>query len=261
MNLNDSDRVECVRLHLVSRLVGGEPGTELAVAEVGLLCRACFNRLAWRLAEVPELVSHVRSMLIPGGSGNEAPVSGSREIPVPLDLDALEGADSLWAQIANWGTYWARVLGVRPPDVLQAALSADREVEGLAVADSSSDAWRSADEVVRWLRGFLESIAYLGAVAEFHDDVVDLVSGVKRRWPMDAPRVLEARPRLCEVCLARRVLVSWESELPVIRCGACGHGLEVDWSDFGVVVSGSSEKGAGVVSDAAALAVAGDGRG
>lgn len=82
-------------------------------AEFGVLCRGCHRRLARTLTDAPDVVAHLRANVAPSWQqGDGGPVSGSREAPAPLSLDALDAADALQAAIASWVV---EIIELHPP--------------------------------------------------------------------------------------------------------------------------------------------------
>lgn len=71
--------------------------------EFELLCRSHHHRLVKALTTLDDVVQHLGTQLEPGGRTSDGgPVAGSREVPAPLDLDAVDAADEIFAVVSAW---------------------------------------------------------------------------------------------------------------------------------------------------------------
>lgn len=75
-------------------------------AAVGHLCKPALSRLTRTIGEMPALHDWLRSNLAPGSASTEAPVSGSRERPLPISSAVHDHAEHI-RQILN---SWARLV-------------------------------------------------------------------------------------------------------------------------------------------------------
>ncbi len=198
-----------------------EPDPPAAAAEVGLLCRPCFERLRWTLDGVPALLGHVRAQVMPQGSTGEARVSGTRELPIPFNAGALEDADELFAALANEARVIGDELGVEVPAVLAAFARSGAAVDALATASTPADAEQGARSIVSWLDPLLPQVAVLDDVAGIWEALVPLVQQMHGRYPLEERQQRRQRPRLCPVCGEQDVVVQWEDGRPRARCRSC----------------------------------------
>lgn len=226
---------ECVRGCTVT--VDDEQGLFIpAVAREGLLCARCLGRIGWLLDDVADTAARARLAVVPGvaaSTGGGERVSGSREPGLPFNAQALEACDLIVGVLADWITYWARELGVAPPAALTAALQSDRNVAGVRAGTDPDAVAIGLQEWGWWLKRYLPEIARLRVVAEFHDELTEVVDKVGRQFPRGEVRQFgQLRARYCPVCEMRRVWVTWVGREPVVRCESCRWEFETDWGEF-----------------------------
>ena len=66
-----------------------------------VVCSWHGRRQRWAIAAAPDLVAHLRDHLQPGSASDDR-VRGTRTPPAPLNLDPLDAADYLHAELAAW---------------------------------------------------------------------------------------------------------------------------------------------------------------
>lgn len=209
-------------------LDGGVPRP--ATADVGLLCGDCLRRLEYRLDDLPEIIRHARTEVVPGlgAGGSSEPVSGTKERRLPFDTGALEASDDLFSMLANWATAMTRALGVKPPAELRGVATADANVNGLASWASAAAAADTAEGVVRWMLEHIEAVAGLPMIVDLFDELVPAIERAHGRWGMEGVKT-RRRSLPCPVCRSEMVRVSWRGHEAAMWCRGCLLPLPVDW--------------------------------
>lgn len=197
----------------------GADGELLPVgADLGLLCQRCFDRLWWRLGDVPATIEQAMHAIVPAGGAGER-VSGTKDHDVMND-QAMADADQLWALVMEWGKWFAMSTGVQRPEALSVLLGDDRDVAGVSVRATPSQAATGARTVAAWLQSHLEGFAYDSSIGVMHDSVTELVSLIGHRYGL-RERKLTYRRRICPVCVEGRVRASWVDDQLQVRCEYC----------------------------------------
>lgn len=204
---------QCVR-GCVDNTENAEPVT----AVMGLLCQRCFNRLWWRLGDVPATLEQVMLSVTPGGSAGER-VAGTKDYDV-LNDQALTDADQLWALIMEWAKWFAMSSGVARPEALGTLLADERDVAGVSVRATPAQAAREAHSITGWLQSHLEGFAYDSSISVMHDSVTELVAQLGGRYGL-RERKLTYRRRICPVCVEGRVRASWVEDELQVKCEYC----------------------------------------
>lgn len=178
------------------------------------------------LSLAPDVAAHVLSLVAPaGGGGQGVRVSGSKEIPLPLNAKALEDANGLYSQLVNWCTSIARSMGLRPPATVLGWMRRDVDCDGFPSWAHPEDAAELVRTVAEWLSGHSEHLAGFAIGRAFFDDLRDeLLGPLLGRYPQ-MPRRPATAARECPVCDRRTVIVNFDEEGDgvMVACTFCGH--------------------------------------
>lgn len=229
--------------------VDTEPASELEEAEptVELKCRKCNRtfeqavskpdadvcprcvaqmRARKLLGEAPDLVAHILAQVAPSiGGGQGQRVDGGDKASLPLNVNALEDANNVYAQLANWSLSHARLLRkVAPASILGLAIT-DTDCYGFpSWAHDGETSAALVASVVDWLLAYDVAIGRTSVAERYWADVKDIVSPLFGRYPR-APRREVFASRSCLVCGRRTVIVNLpdDDEPLSVACTFCGH--------------------------------------
>lgn len=172
------------------------PGSSDAprLAEVGLLCRSCFNRLHRDVVELPGLVEHLLAVGDSGqpresGAGSGSGVPGSKV----LYSQTLMMVDELSALLARLGLMIGTLRGVEVPGVASWWRGHNGEPLGVRSVDSLCELSAWVDSQLEWFAGRAE-------VGPFRRDLSRVLATARARWPQ--------RER--------------QRHLPQVKCERCG---------------------------------------
>ncbi len=164
------------------------------LAEVGLLCRSCFNRLHRDVVELPGLVEHLLSVGDSGqpresGTGSGGGVPGSKV----LYSATLMMVDELSALLARLGLMIGTLRGVEVPGVAGWWRGHNGEPLGVRSVDPLCELSAWVDSQLDWFAGRAE-------VGPFRRDLSRVLATARARWPQ--------RER--------------QRHLPGVKCERCG---------------------------------------
>lgn len=203
----------------------GEVAGGYAGAAVGHLCRHCIERLRWALNQYPDLIAAARAARNPARVQQER-VSGTKDLQLPFNADAVEAADELWATLSAWATNIAEHIGSRVPAVLEQQARADvGDRVQLSASVSSATAHWGAQQITRWMESYLDDIAALDFIPDLHHDLVTIVKQNMRYLPRDQPP--PRQPRTCPACGHRTVHARLVDDQIEVTCATCGHRLPI----------------------------------
>lgn len=193
-------------------------------AENQLMVRMLQARSRAHLLQAPGMAAHVLSMVVPPKTKEAGErVSGSRELPLPLNAKALEDANDLYGQLVNWSTYWARVLGAPPPASVLVWFRKDEDCDGFPSWVTVADSRELVRDVTRWLVAAGDRIGEDSGAGMYFDSIKDLMAPLFGRYPM-APRMRATSAMTCPVCDRRTVIVNFDAEpVVMVACTFCGH--------------------------------------
>lgn|GEM_PF-6595439 len=175
------------------------------------------------LEQTPDLVVHVLAQVAPGAGGAQgARVSGSKEIPLPLNASALEDANGLFVGLVKWTIGHSRALDVVPPVVALGWSRKESRPDGFPSWATPEDCHAMMHSLVDWLNAYEDLIAQRRDVAVYWDDIRELVEPVLKRYPT-APRKPIFASRTCPVCTRRTLIVDEDSDEVTVACTYCGH--------------------------------------
>lgn len=190
---------------------GGGPviGLELTDEQVARQLRVEGARRA--LLAAPDVIGFARSRILSNRSG-EAGVEVRQE-RTPLHAGWTDTADSAYAQIVDWVTYWVIELDVVGPGFDSPWLRGE-EVLGFRAGTSSGFAARLTRKQTAWLREKLPAIEALGSAAtdEFLTDLQRIVWSLKATVGMSRRERPPAAPRPCPVCGEHEVRATFWGE-------------------------------------------------
>lgn len=176
------------------------------------------------LGAAPALVLHVLMQVAPGGGSQGAPVSGTKEVPLPLNVQALEDANAVYAGLMKWTIGHSRALRVQPPAIALGYARAEEPPRGFPSWAQPTDAHAMVHSLVDWLVAYEDAIATRADVAVYWDDVHDIVDPVLKRWPVVRRRPFTSS-RPCPLCQKQTLIVGHDEETDVVSvaCTYCGH--------------------------------------
>lgn len=219
-------------------------GCRPALADVGVICLPCRTRIAHALTLAPDLITHVRAHIPPGGRREHRDTPRRRAgtaaaTPTPLSLPAVDAADHLYAQLVSWTVTACDDLHLTGPTPTRAWRTSRGagQVAGLPAGSTGTEAAPYA----RWLLAHLDRIAARPWVVELlpgldpdpdHPPLVTLITQTERSWPLEErPHWLPTRCPDCELRTVRWRPPS-DPGLPVtISCTTCGHVIPEDLWD------------------------------
>lgn len=197
--------------------------------------RAEAEVLEWRctraLREAPELVMHVRSLIVPGNGQGERGEEDPRE-RAPLRVTPTDTADHMFANLLLWVDYWAEQLGQALPLPAAAAWSNFREVQGFRAGTTAEGAARLTGRVTRCLLDWSDGIARHTQGGVYHAEVVRLVGEVRGMFPLEVRPERPVSPRACPRCGEREVRADWwgvDRGDVEVRCFHCGWRADQDY--------------------------------
>lgn len=177
------------------------------------------------LKQAPILVTHLLADVVPGGGAQGSRVSGSKDIPLPLNAQALEDANSLYAQLANWAIGHARALGQTPPASVLGWYRLDQDCDGFPSWATLEDAAALVKAVADWLSWWEYPIAALPSASTYWDDIQELIEPTAKRYKAHIRTDVVAAED-CPICAkARTVIVNEDPDTSevVVACTFCGY--------------------------------------
>jgi hypothetical protein len=184
-------------------------------------------RARQRLHEAPGLIAYVRTLIVPASAqqSDGQPRGGSKEPPAPLRVDAVDEADSVYAQLLNWVAYWSEQLQIPAPVTATYAWSNDREVQGFRAGVTPEGAAGLVQNLGTWLMLHQDAIERHEQAGEYFDDVAQLVRDLRGKFPRVSRGMRPVSPRPCPVCDEPAMGAEWHSdELTdfTLTCAHCG---------------------------------------
>lgn len=201
-----------------------------------------FWRCREALLELPDLVGHVRSLVVNSdGRGERGDVGavivrdgvtddgtvqllGLRAQSAPLRVSAVDDLDEVYAQLVSWVLYWAERLGETIP--VPVAWANDREVQGFRAGTTVGAAMLLTQSMTLWLLAHHSRIRDDEQGERYCVDFTRAVWRFRARYPVKAGRLRAPVARVCRTCGEQEVRVSWFSEQDdgevVVRCEHCG---------------------------------------
>lgn len=185
---------------------------------------------AWRargaLQEAPEVVAHVRSLVV-DADGRTEPGETLRIDSTPLRVTPTDAADEMYAQLVSWVLYWAERLEL-PAPATAVAWSNMREVQGFRAGTTTQGAALLTRLQTMWLLTHHDAIVADEYGPQYIADITGAIWKLRNRYPMRdrGTRDQPSASRPCPLCKGDTVDVHWFSEedqdLPVVLCSLCG---------------------------------------
>lgn len=184
-------------------------------------------RARQRLNEAPGLVAYVRTLVVPAGvqRSDGLPRSASKEAPAPLRVDAVDEADSAYAQLLNWVSYWSEALHLTPPVTASYAWGNDREAQGFRAGVTPDGAGLLIKNLTVWLLMHQDKIERHEHAGGYLEDVATIVWDLRRKFPRSGQGPRPVLPRPCPICGDESMGVEWQSEQLtdfMLVCAYCG---------------------------------------
>lgn len=217
---------DCLTMTLPADIAPDCEGCAPAEARYGNLCGKCFGRTRFLLGQTPDLIAHILPQVIPSMAiaSGERVSGGGFKAPLPLQAQALEDANDLYAQLMNWMISHARSNGLRPPVLALGYARLDDDARGLPSWSTPATARDYVQSLADWY-GKHELVIAGGppaSVQAWVDDLGEMLRTLNGRYPQAPRRTQPAAPRPCEICEQREVRATWHGETVEVRCSACG---------------------------------------
>lgn len=185
------------------------------------------TRARQRLSEAPGLIAYVRTLVTPAGAqrSDGQPRPASKEAPAPLRVDAVDEADSAYAQLLNWVRNWSETLHLAPPVTATYAWSNAREVQGFRGGVTPEGAGILVKNLTVWLLTHQDKIERHEYAGSYFDDVAEIIWDLRKKFPRSGRGTRPVFPRSCPVCDSPSMGVEWQSEQLTdftLICAYCG---------------------------------------
>lgn len=191
------------------------------------------HRTRTALSHAPELVAHLRAIILPSDGRTEAGVE-QRIQRTPLLTGVADDADAVYVKLLEWGRFWfgtfrevqapfARARAVTDPDSPVSA--PEVKVLGFHSGTTPEGARFLVGSVAGWLSNRLDRIAEHAVAKTFFEDVTGVVWGLRARHGLTRFRERPVTPRRCPECGEASVGAVWTSERVtdvVVACVNCG---------------------------------------
>lgn len=185
------------------------------------------KRLRWHVDQIPTILHTIRTATVPlrATKYDANKVQASKgDAPAPVNLNAVDDADDLWALIVPVIVECGEKLHARTPPVTTASWSHHGQVAGLPHSFTPRDARNAGWQVSEWLRMWAPHLEF----TDVHDGLDDLfraIRGLAVKWTGEVqPRMFNTRA--CTVCGEKRVGVTYDDidgvEHRIAACIHCG---------------------------------------
>ena len=215
---------ECVRVPatedqpaLLMTAVHGDPDKQF--------CDREFYRVTAALDLAPKVIEHVVSMAA-NQWGSDDRVDGSREAPLPFNVQAFNDANETYRRLVYWGRVWADRLNAQAPGpAMRSWRNRSGEIVGLPANISASGARYASGVLATWLTLRLEDVfgQQPDDVLYFHDELKD-VFRVNARWPQESRPEFSQMPCPDDSCKGRIAVYPPQEfgDDQMIKCERCG---------------------------------------
>lgn len=179
-----------------------EQDEQLVAAPGMAYCGRHGKALTGALQMAPDVAAHVAAMLRTR-SQSESKVSGSRETPLPFNVQAFDDANAIYELLVRMAAQWARELQMVPPlPSRNAWRTGDGTVQGLPASIDQADVRFVVEHLTGWLKPRVQHIVKRPSdVAEHSFRDVRLVFQVNARWPRNPQPYFSRLP--CVECRGR----------------------------------------------------------
>lgn len=189
------------------------------------------RRYRWHIGAIPELMLLTRQALVPlkAQALSERVQGGGDVRRLPMNGDAVDEADLLWALLVLYAREVAYKLGGSSPEVIRNAVwSSDAEPQGLPPGLTGSAAYALAEMVTSWLIPRALSIAEFAELADTEDHLFGYVRSLRSRYGVHTAE--GERRRFCDVCGRHGVVAGFTEKAGIefsrVWCTHCGHEVE-----------------------------------
>lgn len=211
---------------------GNCSGCEPKLAAVGQLCITDHARLTENIGRIPDLIAHIREHVEPGAvrRDSDSMVKSTRTPPAPLALDAVDGADGLYATLNAWHDTATDELDLTPLKRRGWTTTTGRgQIAGLRAGGTDNDSTAIAGRLL----AHLERVCQYEWVGDMATEISDAVRAALKRWPLEERPIYLPTP--CPACdmlsLTRYAPQTFEGK-SVISCRACGAAIAEDLYDW-----------------------------
>ncbi|ROP65650.1 hypothetical protein EDF55_0088 [Curtobacterium sp. ZW137] len=184
-------------------------------------------RARQRLNDAAGLIAYVRTLVAPSGvqRSDGLPRPASKDAPAPLRVNAVDAADSAYAQLVNWVGYWSETLHLSPPVTATYAWSNAREVQGFRGGVTPEGAGMLVKNLTVWLLTHQDKIERHEYAGSYFDDGAAIIWDLRKKFPRSGRGTRPVFPRSCPVCDSPSMGVEWQSEQLTdftLICAYCG---------------------------------------
>lgn len=182
-------------------------------------------RLQRALDEAPDLIRHVRAIAL------SAPEAGEtlRQWSAPMRITAADDADAAFAFLVDQTTLFADDLNVSVPAPHMLAWMRAETVRGFAPGTNPENAYALTRLHTVFLSIHAERIAALEFYEQYREDVINELSTLRAKYPLDPRREKPTQARQCEKCGAYAVRAEWAAANRNdvrVYCEVCGNELD-----------------------------------
>jgi hypothetical protein len=210
------------------------------MSSIGYVCSGCTGRYVRTVAEAPDLIAHVRTLVSPSAvirqddQSSKAKGKGQgKHTPAPLNLNVVDAADRLYAELVAWVRVTCDELDLTMPTIHGwRPTGSHGQVAGLK-PEAADDSAAMAKLLLR----HAEAIFGQPWVTVLIVDLDKLVHGMDRAWPRVERPVYLPTPcpeRECNMLTLVRYAPAWAGAPIIIRCtrDVCGKVMRDDLYDF-----------------------------
>ena len=219
------------------------------------------SRFDWHTALIPTLLHAMRAGVVPLRAATTDDVKVSRSkgaAPAPLNLNAVDDADELWAKLVIYVTEVAEQLRVDAPLAVGHVWMNNDEPAGLPAGADADDAHALGWRVQRWFDRHSQNIVDLDNVLwEQTEFLFAEIRKGRAKW-LTVKDTVMPRKAFCDVCGTNNVTDEYLDvdgvEHRSTACQMCGHQyrlvrvskegqtVDVDVNDVPVIVGTMKEK-------------------
>lgn len=136
------------------QLLGAAQSAALEISEEDRARLVLEAKVKGYLRDAPGLAAHMHTLVV----GNRAARldkprvdGGGEQSPLPLNPDAFDDLNTLYADLVNWATMWARIIEAAPPASVLRQYRTDEDCKGLPLWATPADTRVLVRDVTRWL--------------------------------------------------------------------------------------------------------------
>lgn len=193
------------------------------------------RRYRWHVGAIPELLMLGRQSVVPlrAVSYGERVQGGGDVRRLPLNGDAVDEADLLWALLVIYAREVAYKIGGSSPSVIRGSVWSTDEPQGLPPGLSGSGAYALGEIVTSWLIPRALTIAQYAELQDTEEHLFGHVRSLRTRHGLHTAQ--GERRRFCDVCARHTVVAAFQDvklgedewiEFSRVWCVHCGHEVE-----------------------------------